>query len=136
MQEEINEEAEKRLRSFLRSQSQSESTSGSSYQSFPKPSAPPIESERSTSNFGDNQLQACDVGAVKEVFIRKIEVLLNGTPIDQVEDKQNVDECIQAYWRMFTFNGQMNSLFTNGIRQNKLYILKYLILLYKLVILA
>ena len=52
----------------------------------------------------------------KTVFIKKIEVLLNGSPIDQVEDKQNIDECIQAYWRMFTFNGQMNSLFTNGIR--------------------
>ena len=53
----------------------------------------------------------------KNVFIRKIDVTLNGSPIDQVEDKQNEDECIQAYWRMFTFNGQMNSLFTNGIRQ-------------------
>ena len=52
----------------------------------------------------------------KYVFIRKIEVMLNGTPLDQVEDKQNEDECIQAYWRMFTFNGLMNSLFTNGIR--------------------
>ena len=52
----------------------------------------------------------------KFVFIRKIELTLNGSPLDQVEDKQNKDECIQAYWRMFTFNGQMNSLFTNGIR--------------------
>ena len=51
----------------------------------------------------------------KHVYIRKIEVLLNGTPIDQVEDKQNEDECLQAYWRMFAFNGQINSLFTNGI---------------------
>ena len=51
----------------------------------------------------------------KYVFIRKIEVLLNGTPIDQIEDKQNEDECLQAYWRMFAFNGQINSLFTNGI---------------------
>ena len=51
----------------------------------------------------------------KFVYIRKIEVLLNGTPIDQIEDKQNEDECMQAYWRMFAFNGQMNSLFTNGI---------------------
>ena len=59
----------------------------------------------------------------KFVYIRKIEVLLNGSPIDQVEDKQNIDECIQAYWRMFTFNGQMNSLFTNGIR---LFNLKYI----------
>ena len=55
----------------------------------------------------------------KFVFIRKIEVLLNGTPLDQVEDKQNEDECIQAYWRMFAFNGQINSLFTNGISNIK-----------------
>ena len=51
-------------------------------------------------------------------------MLLNGSPIDQVEDKQNADECIQAYWRMFTFNGLMNILFTNGIR-DKTSIYKY-----------
>ena len=56
-----------------------------------------------------------DTSEEKFVYLRKIEVLLNGTPIDQVEDKQTEDECIQAYWRMFAFNGQMNSLFTNGI---------------------
>jgi hypothetical protein len=39
----------------------------------------------------------------------------------QVEDKQTEDQCMQAYWRMFTFNGQMNSLFTNGIRNDIIY---------------
>ena len=90
-----------------------EQASTSSESSFPRPSAPPAENE-SERNF-PNELNAEE----KKVFIRKIEVLLNGSPIDQVEDKQNADECIQAYWRMFTFNGQMNSLFTNGIRDTK-----------------
>ena len=85
-----------------------EQASTSSESSFPRPSAPPeFESEINYPN---------QVKAGKKVYIRKIEVLLNGSPIDQVEDKQNADECIQAYWRMFTFNGLMNSLFTNGIR--------------------
>ena len=90
------------MRSFLESERISSSGAGSEASfSFPFPSAPPEE----------NLTEDDD----KFVFIRKIEVLLNGTPLDQVEDKQNEDECIQAYWRMFAFNGQMNSLFTNGI---------------------
>lgn len=61
----------------------------------------------------------------KFVYIRRIEVLLNGSPLDQVEDKENEDECIQAYWRLFTFNGQMNTLFTNGIRHKQTLSLNY-----------
>ena len=99
------QEARRRLRSFL----ESERISTSSESSFPIPSAPPFET---CSNVHDEVNLTDDD---KYVFIRKIEVLLNGTPIDQVEDKQNADECMQAYWRMFAFNGQMNSLFTNGI---------------------
>ena len=109
-EEQINFEAQKRLRSFLQSEN-AESSSSSSYCSFPKPSAPVLEdcvSTATTRNVNDTP---------KTVYIKRIEVLLNGSPIDQVEDKQNEDECIQAYWRLFTFNGQMNSLFTNGIRQ-------------------
>ena len=97
-----SQEAQKRLRSFL----ESEWISTISEASFPTPSAPPFESSSNYDQIGDPE---------KFVFIRKIEVLLNGTPIDQVEDKQNEDECLQAYWRMFAFNGQINSLFTNGI---------------------
>ena len=33
----------------------------------------------------------------------------------KIEDKQTEDECMQAYWKMFTFIGQMNTLVTNGI---------------------
>ena len=87
-------------------------SSTSSESSFPRPSAP-MQHELS-----DFELEQPITDEKKFVFIRKIELLLNGSPIDQVEDKQNKDECIQAYWRMFTFNGQMNSLFTNGIRRN------------------
>ena len=102
---EIGKEAQRRLRSFLEAEEASTSTA-----SCYRPSAPHYEpSEQSQ----DSTVCASN----KNVFIRKIEILLNGSPIDQVEDKQNEDECIQAYWRMFTFNGQMNSLFTNGIRQ-------------------
>lgn len=119
-EEQINLEAQKRLRSFLQSEKQSESQesgscSSSSYSSFPKPSAP---FEDSNSTFSQRNFV---LGEKKQVFIKKIEVLLNGSPIDQVEDKQNEDECMQAYWRLFTFNGQMNSLFTNGIRQLHFY---------------
>jgi hypothetical protein len=55
------------------------------------------------------------VGAEKRVHITKIQCLLNNAPIDMVEDFQTEDECMQAYWRLFTFNSQMNSLFTNSI---------------------
>ena len=51
----------------------------------------------------------------KTIYIKKIDCQLNSNSIDQVEDKPNEDECMQMYWRMFKFNGQLNSLFTNGI---------------------
>ena len=116
LDEEIDKEARKRLRSFFDSEKLSSSASDISHtQSIPEPSAPFYE------DLSEDP---------KYVFIRKIEVLLNGSPIDQVEDKQNEDECIQSYWRMFTFNGQMNSLFTNGIRDeyNKTYSFLFLII--------
>ena len=40
--------------------------------------------------------------AAKQVHIRKIEVLLNGSPIDQVEDKQNEDECYICDRKIYT----------------------------------
>ena len=51
----------------------------------------------------------------KTIYIKKIDCQLNSNSLDQVEDKANEDECMQMYWRMFKFNGQLNSLFTNGI---------------------
>ena len=93
LDEEIDKEARKRLRSFLDCEKLSSSASDITH-SIPEPSAPYYE------HLSDEE--------PKYVYIRKIEVLLNGSPIDQVEDKQNKDECIQAYWRMFTFNGSPN----------------------------
>ena len=91
-----------------------------------EPSAPPLEAgywtEDNSSVSGSQASVSMNsrqkVGATEKVYILNIEVTLNGTPIDQVLDQQNEDECMQAYWRMFTFNGQMNSLFTNGIRND------------------
>ncbi len=92
---------------------------------FPTPSAPPLEEESTSrtsrrsqySNFTEDESNVSRA-ETKTIFIRKIEVTINGTPVDQVEDKQNEEECMQAYWRMFAFNGQINSLFTNGIRKD------------------
>jgi hypothetical protein len=49
------------------------------------------------------------------IYIKRVDCFLNSVGIDQIEDKQNEDECIQAYWRLFQANGQINSLVTNGI---------------------
>lgn len=113
--EQIDQEARKRLRSFL----ESEDLASSSSHSFPKPSAPAYEDSATDFDDPGPSFSTKDVSNddEKQVFIRRIEVLLNGSPIDQIEDKQTEDECLQAYWRMFAFNGQMNSLFTNGIRK-------------------
>ncbi len=32
-----------------------------------------------------------------------------------VFDLYSEDECMEAYWRFFAMNGQLNSLYTNGI---------------------
>ena len=53
---------------------------------------------------------------VGTVYVRKIELLLNGTPVDQVEDREDEDECIQMFWRMNQFCGFNNTPFSNGLR--------------------
>jgi hypothetical protein len=115
--DEVAKEAQKRLRSFLQS---SEPSTSTSFESFPLPSAPPLETwTEDNTSFRGSSVHVCpsiEPEATKKVFITNITVTLNGTPLDQVADKQNEEECMQAYWRLFTFNGQMNSLFTNGIR--------------------
>jgi hypothetical protein len=110
----VAKEAQKRLRAFL----QNSEPSTSSFDSFPEPSAPPLENwTEDNSSVGCASInRSLSLAATKKVFITNITVTLNGTPLDQVTDKQNEEECMQAYWRLFTFNGQMNSLFTNGIR--------------------
>jgi len=120
-QEEVAKEAERRLRSFLQQTGDPTPSTSTSFDSFPLPSAPPMENwtEDNSSVGGRSSLNpSLSVSATEKVFITKIEVTLNGTPLDQVADNQNEEECMKAYWRMFTFNGQMNSLFTNGIRKD------------------
>ncbi len=121
--EEVAREAQRRLRSFLQSSEPSSSVSNTEFE----PSAPPLEAgywTEDNSSIAGSQASASIksmpklVGATDKVYITNIEVTLNGTPLDQVMDQQNEEECMQAYWRLFTFNGQMNSLFTNGIRND------------------
>jgi hypothetical protein len=51
----------------------------------------------------------------KTFYITKVDCLLNSIPLDAIDDFQSEEQCMQAYWRFFTANGQMNSLFTNSI---------------------
>ncbi len=91
--EEVTKEAERRLRSFIQSQTGESSSRSSesglqgagSTSSFPIPSAPPLPegsiwTEDNASVSGRNQY----MGPTTNVFIKKIEVTLNGVPLDQV----------------------------------------------------
>jgi hypothetical protein len=51
----------------------------------------------------------------KTIFIKKIDCQINSTSIDQIDDKSDVDQSMQQYFRMSYFTGQLNSLYTNGI---------------------
>ena len=48
-------------------------------------------------------------------FLKNVELTLNGTLIDQIEDSQTEDECMASYFRLYYNNGQMNSLYSCGI---------------------
>lgn len=126
----ISLEAKKRLRSFFNSRVQSESSQfdptfsceNFERQSENPPTPAPSSRTRSQGSFTSDSFHTpnSSFGAklkktTKTVFIQKIEVLLNSTPIDQIEDNQTQDECIQSFWRMYAFNGQLNSLHTCGI---------------------
>jgi hypothetical protein len=63
----------------------------------------------------DGQSDPPPKAAQKTIYIKRIDCQLNTNSLDQVEDKANEDECMQMYWRMFKFNGQLNTLFSNGI---------------------
>jgi hypothetical protein len=67
----------------------------------------------------------------KNVYIRKVDCFLNSVSIDQIEDNENEDECMQAYWRLFQANGQINSLVTNGISYNDFRYLQYTFIYFK-----
>lgn len=57
-----------------------------------------------------------NAAASKTVYIKKVELLLNGSPLDQIDCRETSSECIKSYWRMFQNSGfPANSPFTNGI---------------------
>jgi hypothetical protein len=108
----VQEEAQRRLREFMGLRSSDvdveSGLSGSSLrQSRPFPSDLMTEDRASVIGLSAK--------TKKTIYIKKIEMFLNQTPIDQIEDKQTEDECMQAYWRMSAFNGQMNNQHSSGI---------------------
>ena len=56
-----------------------------------------------------------DAVATKTIFIQKVDCQFNGRSIDSVDDRSTEDETMQQFWRMYYFNGQLNSLFSNGL---------------------
>lgn len=120
VEEHIRVEAQKRLRDFLQTSRDSDQAS-TSYQSCQRdiefsnlppeyqPTAPPLPS--SSSSVVNERV----TGTSKTVYLKKIEVLLNNMPLDQLDDSQTEDECIKSFYRMFDANGQANSLFSNSL---------------------
>ena len=53
----------------------------------------------------------------KTIFIKQVELFLNGAPLDQIETRETEDDCILSYWKMFQNGGfgYDNPLLTNGI---------------------
>ena len=49
-------------------------------------------------------------------YIRKFELDLNGSPIDQLESVCTLEDAIPDFLRLFATNGQLNNLFTCGIK--------------------
>jgi hypothetical protein len=122
----IEEEAQRRLRLFLSSQQtnlpdefQATTSRGinlpsTSTQANSHRSDASTEDSSSSRNFQPTHAYQQE-STTKTIFLKRVELTINGSPVDMIEDKQTEDECIQMYWRMFKYTGQMNSLATNGI---------------------
>jgi hypothetical protein len=41
------------------------------------------------------------LAATKSIFLKRVEVTINGTPIDMIEDKQTEDECIHEIMNIY-----------------------------------
>jgi hypothetical protein len=65
--------------------------------------------------FTDDRSSLPTQDVYKTIYIKKIDCQINSTSIDQVDDKSDVDQTMQQYFRMSYFTGQLNSLFSNGI---------------------
>ena len=54
-------------------------------------------------------------GTTKTIFIKQVELLLNGAPLDQLDSQETLDDCVFTYWKMFQNGGFANTLTTNSI---------------------
>ena len=63
-----------------------------------------VTSASSNCNFGVLQPQTTTVAGDEfeehTVYLKKVELTLNGSPIDMIEDRQTEDHCIQSFWKM------------------------------------
>ena len=90
----VEQEARRRLRSFIESNEsgQIELDQVPSTSSSIHPSAPPPPSIISNWTEDEQSLQSFGAKTTKTIFIKKVEVTLNGIPLDLVEDKETEDE--------------------------------------------
>ena len=96
----VEKEAQRRLRSFIeRQDAQVEETNDPEDACLLQPSAPPPPSISNWTEDGSQNLSSLCVGAkvTKTIYIKKVEVTLNGVPLDLVEDKETEDEANKQY---------------------------------------
>jgi hypothetical protein len=74
----------------------------------------PPENDLSSDLFTED-LQSELTGVKRKIYIQKVDCQFNGNSIDSLEDKATADQAMQQFWRMYYFNGQLNSLFSNGL---------------------
>jgi hypothetical protein len=117
-EEQVRQEAMKRLREFVGQNPDLESgssflTDANRLSRFSARDSDLMTEDGSTRTpvLVPSNLQA----TTRKVFIEKISLMINQHPVDQLEDKETEEECMQAYWRMSAFNGQMNNQHTAGI---------------------
>jgi hypothetical protein len=110
----VEEEALRRLREFIGHRNLDlDVESGSSRSVRSAQQTRPIPEDLMTDD--NSSVVTLPEKTKKTIFISNIQLCLNQNKIDQIEDKQTEDECMQAYWRMSAFNGQMNNQHTAGI---------------------
>ena len=56
------------------------------------------------------------------IWIKQVELLLNGAPLDQVDSRETEDDCIFTFWKMYQNGGFANSLFSCNIRLYFIYL--------------
>ena len=74
-----------------------------------------INTEPSTSSDPPPPYSSLEAGK-KTIFIKQVELLLNGAPLDQIDSRETEDDCIFTFWKMYQNGGYGNSLFSCNIR--------------------